>query len=276
MCHRYYCYFCLKGSYDTLAENIKDNNAWLCPYCAGTCYCTRCMRNEKMLQLIAYFFSIDGDINYLYNELINKNSIIDELFSNFIMNNIYLVLYDKNLTPAQMVDNFINYDINQLGEIQTKEDEIINLKNYIEILYKQKEEIHKEFSNIYKDKYEVKQKYDLINGKDLNDEINDDIEMINNNYSSYEKEEELPKVKVNIKLKEKEENYFKYKNEESDNNQSKEDIDNDKKEGIQTRKKEKIVYYKDKYYSRRKEKKIVRKNEDKILRNSNKYYIKNK
>ena len=276
MCHRYYCYFCLKGSYDTLAENIKDNNAWLCPYCAGTCYCTRCMRNEKMLQLIAYFFSIDGDINYLYNELINKNSIIDELFSNFIMNNIYLVLYDKNLTPAQMVDNFINYDINQLGEIQTKENEIINLKNYIEILYKQKEEIHKEFSNIYKDKYEVKQKYDLINGKDLNDEINDDIDMINNNYSSYEKEEELPKVKVNIKLKEKEENYFKYKNEESDNNQSKEDIDNDKKEGIQTRKKEKIVYYKDKYYSRRKEKKIVRKNEDKILRNSNKYYIKNK
>jgi hypothetical protein len=58
MCNRYYCYFCLKGSYDTLAENIKDNNEWLCPYCTGTCYCTRCMRNEKILQLIAYYFSI--------------------------------------------------------------------------------------------------------------------------------------------------------------------------------------------------------------------------
>ena len=78
-CHRYYCYFCLKGSYDTLTENIKDNNSWLCPYCTGACYCTRCMRNEKLLQLIGYYFSIDGNICELYDELIPLNSIIDKL-----------------------------------------------------------------------------------------------------------------------------------------------------------------------------------------------------
>ena len=272
MCNRYYCYFCLKGSYDTLAENIKDNNSWLCPYCTGTCYCTRCMRNEKILQLIAYYFSINGDINYMYNELVNMNSIIDELFTNFVMNNIYLILYDKNLTPSQMVNNFINYDLDKLNEIQNKEDEINDLKEYIEKLNKQKQEIHKEFSNICKDKYEIKQNYNLINGKD-SDNNNDDIDMINNNYSCDEKEdfqEEGTFPKINIKIKENEENFWKYKNEENEINQSKDEID-----GIQTRKKKKVIYFKDKYYNRKKGKKFVRKNEDKILANSNKYFIKN-
>ena len=274
MCNRYYCYFCLKGSYDTLAENIKDNNAWLCPYCTGTCYCTRCMRNEKILQLIAYYFSINGDINYLHDELVSMNSIIDQLFSNSVMNNIYLIVYDKNLTPVQMINNFINYDSTKFNEIQSKEDEINNLKDYIEVLNKQKQEMHKEFANFCKDKYEVKQKYTNLIGEKDKEFNNDDFDLINNNYSSYEKEdlkEEEIFPKINIKIKTKEENYWKYKNEEDEINQSKDEMD-----GVQTRKKKKVVYYKDKYYSRNKEKKLVRKNEDKILAKSNKYYIKNK
>ena len=272
MCNRYYCYFCLKGSYDTLAENIKDNNSWLCPYCTGACYCTRCMRNEKILQLIAYYFSINGDINHLYDELISKNSIIDELFSNFVLNNIYMILYDKNLTPEQMVNNFINYDMSKLCDMQNKEDEINSLKDYINILNKQKEEIHKEFSTFCKDKYEIKHKYNLINEdnnfkKSNND---DDVDMINNDYSNFEKEEKKEKEK------EKEENYLKYQNDLNDINQNKEEeIDNEENEGVQTRKKKKVVYFKDNYYSRTKEKKIIRKNEGKILAKTNKYFIKN-
>ena len=273
MCNRYYCYFCLKGSYDTLAENIKDNNEWLCPYCTGTCYCTRCMRNEKILQLIAYYFSINGDINYLYNELVSMNSIIDELFTNFVMNNIYLILYDKNLTPAQMVNNFINYDLNKLNDIQSKEDEINSLKDYIEILNKQKIEMHKEFETYYKDKYEVKNKYNLISEKNTKNDINN-IDMINNNYFNYKnedsKEEEMKPITKN-KKNEKTENLLKYQNEDTEINENKDEID-----GIKTRKKKKVVYFKDKYYNRKKEKKIVRKNEDKILAKSNKYYIENK
>jgi len=239
MCNRYYCYFCLKGNYDTLAENIKDNNSWLCPYCTGACYCTRCMRNEKILQLIGYYFSINGDINYLHDQLINMNSIIDELFTNTVMNNVYLILYDKNLTPAQMVNNFINYDPSKFEDILNKEDEIKNLKDYIQTLNKQKEEIHNEFASFCKDKFEVKQKYNIINGTNsndsyINDAINDDIDMNINNYSSFEKEE----VKENdvIKEKEKEENYLKEKNEEND---SSEEISEEKNDGVRTRKKKK-------------------------------------
>ena len=272
MCNRYYCYFCLKGSYDTLAENIKDNNSWLCPYCTGACYCTRCMRNEKILQLIAYYFSINGDINHLYDELISKNSIIDELFSNFVLNNIYMILYDKNLTPEQMVNNFINYDMSKLCDMQNKEDEINSLKDYINILNKQKEEIHKEFSTFCKDKYEIKHKYNLINEDNNFKKSNNDsdVDMINSDYSNYEKEEKKEKEK------EKEENYLKYQNDLNDINQNKEEeIDNEENEGVQTRKKKKVVYFKDNYYSRTKEKKIIRKNEGKILAKTNKYFIKN-
>jgi hypothetical protein len=232
------------------------------------------MRNEKILQLIAYYFSINGDINYLHDELVSMNSIIDQLFTNSVMNNIYLIVYDKNLTPAQMINNFINYDSTKFNEIQNKEEEINNLKDYIEILNKQKQEIHQEFANFCKDKYEVKQKYNNLISEIDKDNIIDDFNLINHNYSSYEKEdlkEEEMLPKINIKIKANEENYWKYKNEEDEINQSK-----DENDGVKTRKKKKVVFYKDKYYSRKKEKKFVRKNEDKILAKSNKYYIKNK
>ena len=245
MCNRHYCYFCLKGNYDTLAENIKDNNSWLCPYCTGACYCTRCMRNEKILQLIGYYYSINGDINYLHDQLIDMNSIIDELFTYTTMNNVYLILYDKNLTP--------------------------NLKDYINILNQQKEEIHNEFASFCKDKFEVKQKYDIISGNNLDDDINDDIDMNINSFSIFEKEDS--KTKENIKQKEKEENFLKLQNEENENS---EDFDKNENEGIHTRKKKKISYYQDKYYSRRKEKKNMRKSLPKKLskNKSNKYIIK--
>ena len=275
MCNRYYCYFCLKGNYDTLAENIKDNNSWLCPYCTGACYCTRCMRNEKILQLIGYYYSINGDINYLHDQLIDMNSIIDELFTYTTMNNVYLILYDKNLTPAQMVNNFINYDVTKYDDIINKEEEIKNLRDYIHILNKQKEEIHNEFASFCKDKFEVKQKYDIISGNNINDDNNDDIDMNINSFSFLEKEE--PKHKENIKQKEKEENYLKLMNEENESSESSEDLDKDKKDGVHTRKKKKISYYRDKYYSRKKEKKNNRKSlPKKLSKNKSNKYITNK
>ncbi len=214
MCHRYYCYFCLKGSYDTLAENIKDNNAWLCPFCTGACYCTRCMRNEKILQLIAYYFSINGDINYLHDQLINMNSIIDELFTNTVMNNVYLILYDKNLTPAQMVNNFINYDPSKFEDILNKEDEIKNLKeknlNQLKNINEFKNEMEK-IKNQYEDSNKnqinentnLKEKIRLLEEK-LNNK-NSEINNLKNEYENNRKlsEKEILKLKTenkNLKL----------------------------------------------------------------------------
>ena len=206
ICNRNFCYFCLKGNYDTLAENIKDNNTWLCPYCAGTCYCSRCMRNEKILQLIAYYFSIDGDIIYLNTQLTSMNSIIDELFNNYVLSNIYMIIYDKNATPTQMVNNFMNFDSEKYSDelIQEKENEIYNLKKYIETLTKQKELIHNEFIKFCKDKYEVKNKYNLIDNKNKNN-TPENISINNNKLNLEENnknnEKEINNVEMNdIKL----------------------------------------------------------------------------
>ena len=121
------------------------------------------------------------------------NSIIDELFTYTTMNNVYLILYDKNLTPAQMVSNFINYDVSKFDDIINKEEEISNLKDYINILNQQKEEIHNEFASFCKDKFEVKQKYDIISGNNLDDDNNDDIDMNINSFSIFEKEDSKTK-----------------------------------------------------------------------------------
>ena len=255
MCNRFFCYFCLKGNYDTLAENIKDNNTWLCPYCTGACYCTRCMRNEKILQLIAYYFSIDGNIIDLSEKLTLTNSIMDELFPYSVLNNTYLILYDKNLTPAQMINNFINFDKEKYNERKNKENEIFNFKKYIQQLNKQKEEIHNTFISFCKDKFEVKNKYFSKNlnqngNNSANKEINDNI---NNGIVNNDKDSKSDDNIINDVL-----NRNKGNNVES---------------GYVSKIKKNRIYISGKYNSKKKIKKAIRKNKSVVLRNTGKYYL---
>ena len=235
------------------------------------------MRNEKILQLIAYYFSIDGNIINLYNELTNMNCIIDELFTNFIMNNIYLIIYDKNLTPSQMINNFMNFDNEKYNEIQSIEDEISGLKNYIQQLNKKKEKIHNKFVSFCKDKYEIKSKYFQINNKDKY--INEEIDL-NLNKMDIEEEEENEnfnsnKNSKNSKNKDKEiENSEIDKSINVDGNNILTDNETGNNYSIKTRKKEKIIYFDNKYYKRGKKlKKILRKKKTALVGKARKYYI---
>ena len=236
------------------------------------------MRNEKILQLIAYYFSIDGNIINLYNELTNMNCIIDELFTNFIMNNIYMIIYDKNLTPSQMIDNFMNFDNEKYNDIQSIEDEISGLKNYIQQLNKKKEKIHNKFVSFCKDKYEVKSKYFQINNKDkyFNEEID-----LNLNKMAIEEEEEKndnfnnTNSSKNSKNKDKENEHNEVdKSINDDGNNILTDIETGNNYSIKTRKKEKIMYFDNKYYKRGKKlKKILRKKKTALVGKARKYYI---
>jgi hypothetical protein len=232
------------------------------------------MRNEKILQLIAYYFSIDGNIINLYNELTNMNCIIDELFTNFIMNNIYMIIYDKNLTPNQMINNFMNFDNEKYNDIQSIEDEISGLKNYIQQLNKKKEKIHNKFVSFCKDKYEVKSKYFQINNKDkyFNEEID-----LNLNKMAIEEEEKNDfnntKNSKNNKNKENEHNEID-KSINDDGNNILTDIETGNNYSIKTRKKDKILYFDNKYYKRGKKfKKILRKKKSALVGKARKYYI---
>jgi hypothetical protein len=71
VCGRKYCSGCLKDNYGK--DWMKANNG-LCPFCLALCSCTRCLRNEKMNKLKAFFLSLGGDLNAL-----QQNSLLDQL-----------------------------------------------------------------------------------------------------------------------------------------------------------------------------------------------------
>ena len=204
------------------------------------------------------------------------NCIIDELFTNFIMNNIYMIIYDKNLTPNQMINNFMNFDNEKYNDIQSIEDEISGLKNYIQQLNKKKEKIHNKFVSFCKDKYEVKSKYFQINNKDkyFNEEID-----LNLNKMAIEEEEKNDfnntKNSKNSKNKDKENEHNEIdKSINDDGNNILTDIETGNNYSIKTRKKEKIMYFDNKYYKRGKKlKKILRKKKTALIGKARKYYI---
>ena len=137
------------------------------------------MRNEKILQLIAYYFSIDGDIYKLYDDLISSDTIIDKLNSNFILNNIFFIVYDKDLSCSQMMENFMNYDYERYRNNSNKEEkekEIDEQKKYIMELTKLKNDFNDIFEKYYQDKQNIQNifydEFDEMNDNDIKININ--------------------------------------------------------------------------------------------------------
>ena len=236
------------------------------------------MRNEKILQLIAYYFSIDGNILDLELKLSSMNSIIDELFQYSVINNTYLIIYDKNLTPSQMINKFTNFEKEKYNERKAKENEIFSYRKYIQQLKKQKEEVHNKFISFCKEKFEIKNKYLFENNKNHKKFLNEKKIKVNLNINFNVGEYKKDGNDLNNK-----ESFSKFEKEEDNKDDSIiNDIINKNKGNTanfgggyesKTRKKKKILYYDNKYYSRRKVKKLIRKNKSIILGNTRKYYL---
>lgn len=48
ICLRSYCISCLKISYLTKLDSLSGKKNWICPFCAGMCFCVRCFRNDHV------------------------------------------------------------------------------------------------------------------------------------------------------------------------------------------------------------------------------------
>jgi DNA-directed RNA polymerase subunit RPC12/RpoP len=44
VCEKHFCSLCLKNFFDVDLDEIKRDPHWVCPYCAGQCFCSRCRR----------------------------------------------------------------------------------------------------------------------------------------------------------------------------------------------------------------------------------------
>ena len=58
-CEQQYCSLCLKNFYDVELDEVRANPDWMCPYCTGACFCTRCRRQEQMTTAKAYLISLN-------------------------------------------------------------------------------------------------------------------------------------------------------------------------------------------------------------------------
>ena len=132
-----------------------------------------------MLQLIAYYFSIDGNIYNLYDDIISTDSIIDKLNSNYILNNVFFIVYDKDLSCSQMMENFMNYDYERYRNNSNKEEkekEIDEHRKYIMELSQLKNDFHNKFEKFYKDKQNIQNifydEFDEVNDNDIKIGIN--------------------------------------------------------------------------------------------------------
>jgi len=64
-CDQHYCSLCLKNFYDSCLEDVRANPDWICPYCTGACFCTRCRRQEQLTTAQAYLVSLNlSDLLY--------------------------------------------------------------------------------------------------------------------------------------------------------------------------------------------------------------------
>lgn len=131
-CKRFFCHFCLRGSYDTEIDNVKDKIDWACPYCQGQCFCSRCTRNDKLLKLIAFYASFGGDINLLYDNLVTRNKILDFLNSYMVLSKILIINNNTSISPAQIVKKAKNKSKTNLNDMDILIDKFEQYKSQLE------------------------------------------------------------------------------------------------------------------------------------------------
>lgn len=141
-CGRFFCHFCLKGSYDTIVDEVKTKKDWLCPYCTGVCFCSRCTRFDKILKLIGLYVSLGGELNELYDNLITKSGILDKLNNHMLLSNLIVANNDSLLEPIQIMKNISKVNeksikkINDvIGKCDSYRDNLNNIKSYYDKLF---------------------------------------------------------------------------------------------------------------------------------------------
>ena len=115
-CNRKFCHACLKLCYDDDFNMCKNNRSWICHYCYGVCFCTRCLRQDVITQLKAYYMSMGGSLQSIAR---GPRSQLDRMiYCNFEMN-LWLTL----LCNPALITKFSSYRrCVGLGEIEDSAD----------------------------------------------------------------------------------------------------------------------------------------------------------
>ncbi|KRX11121.1 P-loop containing nucleoside triphosphate hydrolase [Pseudocohnilembus persalinus] len=72
VCKRKYCRTCLK-QYDPLITVNFYKSDWICPFCNGACFCTRCQRLDMIQRLKSIYNHLGGDVNQVSKECLSES-----------------------------------------------------------------------------------------------------------------------------------------------------------------------------------------------------------
>ena len=173
-CEKYYCKNCLGSIYDIDINEIKKKN-FRCPFCSNRCNCSRCIRYENLIKQIAYYLNNYGDIDKLYDYLVEQNSIFQKLKDYLILSKFICIDFNKNNSP-------IKYNLPTLkaqNNLNNTEDKNYELNSLKILEYKKNlEKMQMNFCNIYDETNSKKQLYDseILKIKELNNKDNEKID----------------------------------------------------------------------------------------------------
>ena len=80
----------------------KNNRSWICHYCYGVCFCTRCLRQDVIIQLKAYYMSMGGTLPSIASG--SRSQLDRMIYSNYEMN-LWLTL----LCNPALITKFNSY-----------------------------------------------------------------------------------------------------------------------------------------------------------------------
>jgi len=92
VCGRRYCASCLRSNYDVNIHHMKTERNWLCPFCKGTCFCSRCLRNDQINKLIQLYTDIGGSPKAITSESSLRNILwktVKKVFFSKLINSHY-------------------------------------------------------------------------------------------------------------------------------------------------------------------------------------------
>jgi len=113
-----------------------------------------------MLKLIALYISLDGDMNELYEYIINKSFILERLSKNLLVSKVIIIRNESNIKVHKTLKDIIKV---KKSESDILDKTINNTKKYIENLISIKEYFNSQLKNINLEKIITRQTMDLTN-----------------------------------------------------------------------------------------------------------------
>lgn len=106
-CNRKFCNACLMRFYEDDFNMCKNNRSWICQFCYGVCSCTRCLRQDNITQLKAYYISMGGTLASLQPGA--RGTEIPSQLDKVVFDNFQTHLWLTLLSNVHLIARFPSY-----------------------------------------------------------------------------------------------------------------------------------------------------------------------